>query len=117
MQIAIGDIAKTASDASDLLRTLANPHRLMIVCRLIEGDQSVGGLVNELGLSQTLVSQHLAILRRHRVVEARRFGQSVHYSLKSGAARAVAETLAAHFCVAGAEHSQADQENRHVRHT
>jgi DNA-binding transcriptional ArsR family regulator len=57
-------MAGRASDASDLLRTLASPHRLMIVCRLIEGDQSVGGLAADLDLQQTLVSQHLAILRR-----------------------------------------------------
>jgi DNA-binding transcriptional ArsR family regulator len=91
-------MAGRASNASDLLRTLASPHRLMIVCRLIEGDQSVGGLAADLDLQQTLVSQHLAILRRNRVVETKRVGQRVRYSLRSGVARAVAETLAAHFC-------------------
>jgi DNA-binding transcriptional ArsR family regulator len=71
------DMAGRASDASDLLRTLASPHRLMIVCRLIEGDQCVGGLAADLDLQQTLVSQHLAILRRQRVVEAKRVGQTI----------------------------------------
>jgi DNA-binding transcriptional ArsR family regulator len=98
MQIKAADMAGRASDASDLLRTLASPHRLMIVCRLIEGDQCVGGLAADLDLQQTLVSQHLAILRRRRVVEAKRVGQNVRYRLSSGVARAVAETLAAHFC-------------------
>ena len=91
-------MADRASEASDLLRTLANPHRLMIVCRLIEGDQSVGGLAADLDLQQTLVSQHLAILRRQRVVEAKRVGQNMRYRLSSGVARAIAETLASHFC-------------------
>ncbi len=91
-------MASQAADASDLLRTLASPHRLMIVCRLIEGDQCVGGLAADLGLQQTLVSQHLAILRRQRIVEASRAGQTIRYRLSSGIARSIAETLAAHFC-------------------
>lgn len=91
-------MADRASEASDLLRTLASPHRLMIVCRLIEGDQSVGGLAADLDLQQTLVSQHLAILRGQRVVEAKRVGQTMRYRLSSGVARAIAETLAIHFC-------------------
>lgn len=102
MQIKASDMATKAGEAGDLLRTLASPHRLMIVCRLIEGDQSVGGLAGDLDLQPTLVSQHLAILRRQRVVEARRHGQSVHYRLSSGVARDIAQTLASHFCAAPA---------------
>ena len=107
MQIKAADMAERASDASDLLRTLASPHRLMIVCRLIEGDQSVGGLAADLDLQQTLVSQHLAILRRQRVVEAKRTGRTVRYCLSSAVARAIAETLAAHFCAITVEGLQA----------
>jgi DNA-binding transcriptional ArsR family regulator len=103
MQIKAADMAERASDASDLLKTLASPHRLMIVCRLIEGDQSVGGLAADLDLQQTLVSQHLAILRRQRVVEAKRAGQTMYYRLSSGVARAIIETLATHFCASRAE--------------
>jgi len=103
MQIKAADMADRASEASDLLRTLASPHRLMIVCRLIEGDQSVGGLAADLDLQQTLVSQHLAILRRQRVVEAKRVGQTMRYRLSSGVARAIAETLAIHFCATPAK--------------
>ncbi len=66
----------------------------------------MGGLAADLDLQQTLVSQHLAILRRQRVVEARRAGQTVRYRLSSGVARAVAETLAAHFCAIPAEKVQ-----------
>lgn len=98
MQIKVAEMAGRATDASDLLMTLASPHRLMIVCRLIEGDQCVGGLADDLALPQALVSQHLAILRRRRVVEASREGRAMRYRLSSGAARAIAQTLAAHFC-------------------
>lgn len=107
MQIKTTDMAGRASDASEFLRTLANPHRLMIVCRLIEGDQCVGGLAADLDLQQTLVSQHLAILRRQRVVEAKRMGQTMRYRLSSGVARAIAETLATHFCATPAKGLQA----------
>jgi DNA-binding transcriptional ArsR family regulator len=107
MQIHVADMAERAADASDLLRTLASPHRLMIVCRLIEGDQSVGGLAADLDLQQTLVSQHLAILRRQRVVEAKRMGQTMRYRLSSDVARAIAETLATHFCATPAKARQA----------
>lgn len=98
MQLQTLNMVERAGDAGDLLRTLASPHRLMIVCRLIEGDQSVGALASDLDLQSPLVSQHLSILRRQRIVEARRQGQHVHYRLTSGVARAIVETLAAHFC-------------------
>jgi DNA-binding transcriptional ArsR family regulator len=107
MQIKAASMAERASDASDLLKTLASPHRLMIVCRLIEGDQSVGALAADLDLQQTLVSQHLAILRRQRVVEAKRMGQTMRYRLSSDVARAIAETLATHFCATPAKARQA----------
>ena len=107
MQITVANLVERASDASDLLRVLASPHRLMIVCRLIEGDQSVGGLAADLDLQQTLVSQHLAILRRQRVVEVQRVGQTMRYRLSSGVARAIAETLATHFCAIPAKGLQA----------
>lgn len=108
MQIQIAEMAECAPDASDLLRTLASPHRLMIVCRLIERDQCVGGLAADLGLPQALVSQHLAILRRRRAVEVSREGQTMRYRLSSGAARAVAETLAAYFCATSDDNKKAD---------
>jgi DNA-binding transcriptional ArsR family regulator len=107
MQITAANMAERASDASDLLKTLASPHRLMIVCRLIEGDQSVGALAADLDLQQALVSQHLAILRRQRVVEAKRMGQTMRYRLSSDVARAIAETLATHFCATPAKARQA----------
>jgi len=107
MQIKATSMAERASDASDLLKTLASPHRLMIVCRLIEGDQSVGALAADLDLQQTLVSQHLAILRRQRVVEEKRVGQTMRYRLSSDVARAIAETLATHFCATPAKARQA----------
>lgn len=88
----------SADDACALLKAMANPHRLMIVCALTEGEQSVGALAQMLGARETLASQHLGLLRREGVVSARREGQQIFYGLQSGPARAVVETLARQFC-------------------
>ena len=88
----------SAEDACALLKALANPHRLMIVCSLLEGERSVGSLAHSLGVRETVASQHLGLLRRDGVVAARRDGQTIFYSLQSGKARAVIETLSRLFC-------------------
>jgi len=92
----------SADDACALLKALANPHRLMIVCTLIDGEQSVGALAHRLGVRETLASQHLGLLRRDGVVGARRDGQTIYYSLQGGRARALVETLSTQFCAAPA---------------
>lgn len=88
----------SADDACALLKALANPHRLMIVCALIDSEQSVGALAQSLGVRETLASQHLGLLRRDGVVAARRDGQTIYYGLRSGQARALVETLSRLFC-------------------
>lgn len=87
-----------AARACTVLRALANQARLMLVCQLAEGEKTVGQLQKSVGLSQSAVSQHLALLREHRLVLARRNGKSVRYSLASGAAAAIIETLHDQFC-------------------
>jgi ArsR family transcriptional regulator len=70
-----------AGKAAVFLRTLGNAQRLRILCELIEGERSVGELEDAVGLSQSALSQHLARLRRERLVATRREGQSIHYRL------------------------------------
>lgn len=84
--------------ASALLKALASPHRLMIACRLANGEESVGALAAFLGVRESVVSQHLAVMRRDRLVSARREGQQVHYALKSRAARSVISVLSKDLC-------------------
>lgn len=81
-----------------MLKALASPHRLMIACRLADGEATVGALATRLGVRETVVSQHLAVLRRERIVSARRDGQSIHYALRSDAARDILGALARNFC-------------------
>jgi len=87
-----------AAQAARLLRALSNENRLMVLCLLVEGEKSVGELNAALPLSQSALSQHLALLRDEGLVSARRAGQNIHYGLASPAARRVMETLHAIYC-------------------
>jgi len=88
----------SAEQASELLKSLANPHRLMILCQLVEGERSVGELAAFLGLRGSTVSQHLALLRREGLVAARREGQTIWYGISSQSARQVLEILFELYC-------------------
>lgn len=87
-----------ADGATELLKALANRHRLMIVCQLIDKERSVGELAGVLGIRDSTVSQHLALLRKDGLVGARRDGQTIFYSIANPAARAVLEALYGEFC-------------------
>jgi DNA-binding transcriptional ArsR family regulator len=87
-----------AERAAELLKSLANRHRLLIVCQLIEGERSVGELAEFLGIRDSTVSQHLALLRKDGVVTARRDGQTIWYSISSAPARQVLEALYRVYC-------------------
>lgn len=87
-----------ARRASALLKAMSNPARLMVLCQLAEGEKSVGELEAAVDLSQSGLSQHLALLRREGIVVTRRSGQTIYYSLASREARAVMRTLYAIFC-------------------
>jgi ArsR family transcriptional regulator, virulence genes transcriptional regulator len=88
----------SAGDAAKLLRALANERRLMILCQLSGSERSVGELQPLVGLSQSALSQHLAVLREEGVVATRREGQTVWYRIADPAAVRVIETLAEIFC-------------------
>ena len=87
-----------ASHACELLKAMANEWRLMILCQLAEGEKTVSELQSLLGLSQSALSQHLAVLRREKIVSARKHAQSVTYSLRGDEATKVMATLHDLFC-------------------
>jgi DNA-binding transcriptional ArsR family regulator len=89
-------------DASGLLKSLANRHRLLILCQLIDGERSVGDLAGFLGARDSTVSQHLALLRKDGLVATRRDGQTIFYSIASEPARRVLRTLFAIYCAPAA---------------
>lgn len=89
---------KSAVAAEEMLKALANRHRLMILCRLIDGEKSVGELADLLELRSSTVSQHLALLRKDELVGTRREGQTIWYALASAPVRKLVETLYEIYC-------------------
>lgn len=87
-----------AADAARLLRALANEKRLMLLCLLVEGERSVGDLNARVDLSQSALSQHLAILREDGLVTTRREAQTIYYTLAEGPAQHVIGTLHGIYC-------------------
>ncbi len=91
-------LEKNATKACAVLGAMANPSRLLILCQLAESEKSVGELQPLIGLSQSALSQHLAVLRGHRLVRTRRAGQQIYYSIASREATALMHTLHEEFC-------------------
>ena len=87
-----------AGAAAVLLRALANERRLLILCQLGEGELSVGALQERLDVSQSVLSQHLAVLRDEGVVATRRQSQTIFYRIANPAAVQLIATLAAIYC-------------------
>ncbi len=94
----IAIIKKNAEKAASLLKALANKQRLMILCNLARGEMSVSILNEQLDLSQSALSQHLARLRQDELVLTRREAQTIYYSLRPGLASQVIELFYHHYC-------------------
>ncbi len=94
----IDDMQQNAQAASQLLKSLANPSRLMVLCHIIKQERTVGELEKLINLNQSALSQHLSRLRHEGIVECRREGQSAYYSLKDEGARRVLEVLYGIYC-------------------
>lgn len=102
MRVKPAELQRKAGKATSLLKALANTSRLLILCQLADGEKSVGELERRVGLSQSALSQHLALLRRKGIVETRREAQSILYSLASKDAEAILTTLYRMFCAGAA---------------
>jgi ArsR family transcriptional regulator, virulence genes transcriptional regulator len=94
----MAELQDNARRAACLLKAMSNASRLVILCQLAEGERSVGELERAVGLSQSGISQHLAVLRRENVVKNRRERQTVYYSLASDEVVALMATLHKVFC-------------------
>ena len=98
------DPALTSRSAADLLKAMANEHRLAILCRLAMGEASAGELTASAGLSQSALSQHLARLRAEGLVTTRRASQQIFYALASVEAQRLLETLHSIYCASDVPH-------------
>jgi DNA-binding transcriptional ArsR family regulator len=92
------DIEPHAADAAALLKALANEQRLMILCNLVDGPLSVSELNERVDLSQSALTQHLAVLREADIVATERESQTVRYSLPEGVATRIINLLHREFC-------------------
>ncbi len=91
---------QTAADrACRLMKVLANPDRLLILCQLSQGERRVGELEALLGIVQPTLSQQLTVLRDENLVSTRREGKNIHYALTSPEALAVMQVLYEQFCI------------------
>jgi DNA-binding transcriptional ArsR family regulator len=90
--------SERAGAAAEFLRSLASPHRLMILCTLMDGERSAGELADALDLMPSNLSQHLARLREEDLVETRREGTTIYYRLSSRRVEPIIRQLYRMFC-------------------
>ncbi len=87
-----------AGEATRVLAALSNESRLLLLCQLTQGERSVGELNAELDLSQSALSQHLAVLREDELVATRRESQTIYYRVASEAVASVLSALHGIYC-------------------
>jgi DNA-binding transcriptional ArsR family regulator len=88
-----------AGTVAGKLSLMSNPRRLLILCRLAEGEASAGALAEHVGLGPSALSQHLARLREAGVVATRREARTIFYRIADADVRALMEALYDVFCV------------------
>ncbi len=94
----IEQLAVNAEQAEQFLKLMANKNRLMILCSLLQGEQSVGELNKNVPLAQSALSQHLASLRKADMVATRREGHTIYYSLTDPKVESIIALLYEWFC-------------------
>jgi ArsR family transcriptional regulator, virulence genes transcriptional regulator len=94
----LAQVEDHAGDAAVLLKALGNEQRLLVLCTLLDGPHSVGEINARVRLSQSALSQHLAVLRAAGIVTTRRESQTIWYEIVPGPANHVMEALYAAFC-------------------
>ena len=91
-------LQQKAVQAAALLRALANPGRLALLCQMVEGERCVGEFEQATGIVQPTLSQQLGVLRREGLVQTRREGTRIYYRLEDPAVMAVLSALHGIFC-------------------
>lgn len=99
--IDLGSLKVSAREACGLLKVLSNPDRLLLLCQLSQGEHCVAALESELGICQPTLSQQLTVLRESGLVNTRRDGKQIFYSIASREAMAVMGVLYEQFCKPG----------------
>lgn len=96
--IDINQLRENAGAAGQLLKALGNPDRLLLLCQLMHGEMNVGELEDRLKIVQPTLSQQLGVLRREGLVDTRRDGRQIYYSISSPQALVIIEKLYELYC-------------------
>ncbi len=91
-------LRESADLATALMKVLANPDRLMLLCQISQGEKAVGELETLTGIQQPTLSQQLTVLRKNQIVKTRREGKNIYYSVSSKPALAIINVLAEEIC-------------------
>ncbi len=94
----LAELQTRALRATGLLKAMSNPVRLLVLCQLAEAEKTVGELERVVEVSQSALSQHLALLRQRGLVKTRREGQNIVYALDGPEAPALLAALYAVYC-------------------
>ncbi|MEC5319404.1 metalloregulator ArsR/SmtB family transcription factor [Brenneria populi subsp. brevivirga] len=94
----IAQMRQAASETAAVLRSLSHPDRLMLLCQLSQGEHSVGELEALLDIQQPNLSQHLGVLRAERLVDTRRDGKRIFYTVKDPKILHLLSTLYLLYC-------------------
>ncbi|GAK83996.1 transcriptional regulator ArsR family [Vibrio ponticus] len=97
-QFDITQMQENATQAAELLKVMSHPERLMVICQLTQGEVGVGALQANSTLSQSALSQHLTVLRKHNIIKARKESQQVFYSLSDERVKVMMKSLHCVFC-------------------
>jgi len=95
---ALTALRESAEKCCALLKALAHEDRLLLLCQLTEGERNVGELEALVGVHQPSLSQHLGVLREEGLVQTRREGKYIYYSLASHEVIQVMQTLSSLYC-------------------
>jgi hypothetical protein len=97
-ELNVQDMLSHAGEAADFLKALANDQRLVILCCLLDSPKSVGDINEYVHLSQSALSQHLAVLREKNLVVTEKRAQTVYYSVPAGPTRKILSLLHDCYC-------------------
>lgn len=109
---AMAAVKEHAGEAAALLKALASEQRLLVLCCLLEGPRSVGDINDRVLLSQSALSQHLAVLREAGLVMTERQAQTILYALAPGPTVRIMEVLYSEFCAPPARPRRSNRRSR-----
>lgn len=98
IKMAMDEMQERALEVSEFMKCFSSPHRLLIMCQLVQGERNVSELIEATGLAQTSMSQHLGKLKDQGLIDFRRDHRTLYYSITDPNALRVMEALYEMYC-------------------